>query len=512
MRRPEAVQSEPAEKWRGNPRLLSFLLVLLPLAIGCWLLLERLGDPLWHDEIYTLERFATGDARNAFLDYSLPNNHILFSAVYGWLRALLGLTTGEPVALRLLLLPSFLAGIVLFFLACRREFGAAGAGLAALLLATSHPVLLQALQIRGYGPSLALVALALLLLPDLRRKPLSWRRGVLFGCAGTLCVGILPTNLLAFAVFPAWLLIDAAFATEKTAVRALLLRLAAVGLPPLLGLLFLVPVWSQVPEALRHGAATTLAELARGWPLAALRDFWWLLPLALLPLFWRDSRRQGMLQLALLLAALLVPLLLILPLPAVPNSRVLYPVLPLVLAPLAAGAGLGLRQLLKTRVWLGYALVAAALIVCGDWRERTQAGFASRYPPDRYVYDLYDHSHLYRFPFLEAIAAAQTELQRAPAALVLTNGCDALTFFWYYQRRMPPELARQTPLFWQGQLSEARPLAFLRGWGRPVVVVASGEDAARALAQQLFPDAPFRLMLARDCGILRVYRLSAAGR
>ena len=81
------------------------LIALALIALGAVLRIERLGNALDYDEIWTLEDFATGTIREIFTRLSLPNNHPLNSLSVKWISSL----SREGFALRL---PAFAAGIL----------------------------------------------------------------------------------------------------------------------------------------------------------------------------------------------------------------------------------------------------------------------------------------------------------------------------------------------------------------------------------------------------------------
>lgn len=508
--------SDLAQRRRGwfSPRLFLLLLAVLPTGCGVWLALPRLGFWLWHDEIYTLQCFATGRLRDALLDYHLPNNHILFSAVFGQLRELLGLQLLDILPMRLLMLLSFAAMLLLAFLLTRRIAGNWAAAMLAMLLATSHPILAYAIQIRGYGPSCILTLTALWALWHLREAGCARRWLIVYVASGFVSVGILPTNLCVFAVLAAWFALWQVQAGGWGVLRgrALWRRLSFVALTPLSGLAFLLPVYGQVAQSLQGGAVTPLPELLVVWPWAALRDFWWLLPVAALPLLRRETRREGALYLALLASALAVPLLCAGVLSSPPNSRVFYPVLPLVYAALAWGVWLGARTLLRGRaIALAAGAVLLLLPALGYWRESNGAWYFERYPRDAYIHDLYDHTYQYDYRIVETIQQTQRLGAAAPPSFVVIGDCDPMCVFWYCRLLYGEEGIAGMPMVWYGMFAEREQTRerFKRLYQKRqngFVIARSAEEAARAVKDITLPAQPL-LSNVGDFGVFQLFRL-----
>lgn len=188
----------------GAPRsslLARWAPILLPALAGLVLARRRFTDEPWHDEVYTLDVFATS-VKAAFTDYHAPNNHVLFSAALALWRKL---SPGEESMLFLRMLPAacFAASAVVLAAAVKRAAGAAAGALAAVVFVSLHVTLNYALQLRGYGPSWLAVSGALWAAAAWRATP---RPAFLcaFAACAAIAVGILPTNLLPSLAIGAW--------------------------------------------------------------------------------------------------------------------------------------------------------------------------------------------------------------------------------------------------------------------------------------------------------------------
>lgn len=124
------------------------LIALALIALGAVLRIERLGNALDYDEIWTLEDFATGTIREIFTRLSLPNNHPLNSLSVKWISSL----SREGFALRL---PAFAAGILTIPLAGMLSlmlFRRRSTALWTMLFAAlSAPLALYSQLARGYS-------------------------------------------------------------------------------------------------------------------------------------------------------------------------------------------------------------------------------------------------------------------------------------------------------------------------------------------------------------------------
>ncbi|MFH0910187.1 MAG: hypothetical protein V1918_01570, partial [Planctomycetota bacterium] len=116
---------------------LELFFLLLPFFAAFAFLFPHLYDDVWYDEGYMLERFATGRVWDAFTDYHLPNNHILYTVALSLWKRMLGSSAGSVAALRAPLLVLFAATLILLPKARRRMGETEGASLGVMLFATS---------------------------------------------------------------------------------------------------------------------------------------------------------------------------------------------------------------------------------------------------------------------------------------------------------------------------------------------------------------------------------------
>ncbi|MBL9122543.1 MAG: hypothetical protein JNG90_02845, partial [Planctomycetaceae bacterium] len=168
---------------------------LLAAAVPIYLLASRLTLDLWADEVYTLYDFAAQPIARIISDYSAPNNHILYSLVLHPLA----LVTQREIWLRLPSLGFALGTLLLVFRLALRTSGVTSAIGATLALGLNVMFLTHALQVRGYGLSMLLLAgLLELAIPG---APGSTRRHrlVLVPLVGAAFLYVLPTNALFLA-------------------------------------------------------------------------------------------------------------------------------------------------------------------------------------------------------------------------------------------------------------------------------------------------------------------------
>jgi hypothetical protein len=329
-----------------RPKLYLFTVIAL-LLLGVIRVLPGLADEIWQDEAATLLLFASQGVLHPFVDYTLPNNHMLFSAVL----AALWSPGQDPQLLRLLMLGCWGLTLLLFAVIGPRVVGRAATLVGLALLAASSLAIDFGLQLRGYAFSWPWTLLTLL--AALRFMQCGLRRhGTALAVVALANVLILPTNLLGNALCvllagvhtgctqgftPAW---------RRRAAMGLVLATSGIG--------YYVMVWVELLAHAGHRWSDwSRAELLGHWALASTGQFLWFLPLAGLavahtftrPGFWRmpasDAVRNG--ALALMFAVIVGATVLTLPL--TPFPRNLVPLLPL--AALVIGALLmdGLRAL-----------------------------------------------------------------------------------------------------------------------------------------------------------------------
>ena len=383
---------------------------------------------LWQDEAKTLVLFASRGFVHPFTDYSIPNNHILFSALLSVWRSAFG--DSLPV-LRALPLLCFLASLGVLAGAARRLGGREASWLACLLFGTSHVTLNFAVELRGYGASWLPVAAALWIAPGFAERGGAGRGAAYVACHAA-AVALIPANALAGAILALW---STALAVASGRLRERALRLVVMALAPAVGGLAYAAVWPQLLAATAwdypEGAQWSTAGVFLHWLWATLVDFWWLAPLLAVGLagLARDARRGGpesaSAHSALWLAAscALVPPAAFGLAPRTPPPRLLVSLLPIWYALFAVGLAAGWRVLLAgrpgmergARLALPVAALAVALV-----RESDNAGFASRHADPTVPHDLYDQMYHHEYD-PAATARLMRELEGRSPGLFLTD-------------------------------------------------------------------------------------------
>jgi hypothetical protein len=296
--------------------------------IGTVHLLPELANPVWQDEAATLMIYASGNVRDAFADYTMPNNHMLFSAALS-----LVWSPGEDgIRLRLLPLISWFTTLLIFAGAMPR-FAFATRVCAVALFSASAVTAAFALQLRGYAFSwpfaLLVCASAPAFVVDGKRSA-----GIIYLLASVASVAILPSNALIAACCSGWTLLIL-IAQRQTCRRAWQRALLA-SVVPIAALALYLPHLEQLRQHANAGWSDwTDRALIGHWLLAAGGQYLPLLPLfaaGLWPALRAHARslslpdEHGGLLLGALGGGTLLALL-ILPIALFP--RVLVPLLPL---------------------------------------------------------------------------------------------------------------------------------------------------------------------------------------
>lgn len=262
------------------------IFVALP-AIFC---ATRLNLDLWGDEVYTLFHFAAQPVPGIVTDYSLPNNHILYSLL---IRPVFLVTTDEY----LLRLPSLLISVSTLIFTFRLAWlliGRDAAAWATWALGLNVMFQVHTMQIRGYGLSMLLIAvMANVAVPDWKDSPparLVWWRYVGVVLLGAALLYTIPTNALFMAPLMIWgvAMTWSTHALRSEVVKYVLAWLAAW----LCGLALYLPILRQLTA--HHSPASTISVIhaSREYVVAANHDLWplWLLlPPALI--IWRRRTR-----------------------------------------------------------------------------------------------------------------------------------------------------------------------------------------------------------------------------
>jgi hypothetical protein len=274
----------------------------LILAVALIFRLERINDPMGHDESYTFVVFASS-LWNAVTNYHLPNNHIFHTVLVFLSTRLFGI---QPWAVRL---PALLAGLLLIpvgYGLAKTIYDRYTALLAALLIAVLNGPIFYATNGRGY----TLVALFTLL--TLWLAQIVWREknlaawGLLALLASLGCYTV-PVMVFPLGVVFGWLFLENLFASSEAYHSKLdflrfwlMAGLATAGLTLLL----------YAPIFIYSGPQKVFAN---GWVLPATWEFFW----AETPRRWLSTWQQWTLG-----APAIVPVLLLIGLVL---SLVLYP-------------------------------------------------------------------------------------------------------------------------------------------------------------------------------------------
>lgn len=332
----------------------------LALGILIMAILARPFLPAWYDENYTLIFFVDRGPGTFFFDYHLPNNHVLYSfTLWAW-RAVLGDGLVTARLLSLLLTALALPGLYL----AGRALGDARIGIvAALMLALSHIVAAFAGQLRGYGMSIGLIALALGFAARWQADHFrSSRHGLAYAAAGGLAIAAIPSNLLFVFAISVWLVIAGRAWRAPHRVRILLLAAA-----PLLGFLAYAGMWAQFRAAGSHAQDV---YTYRDFITLMLRQVFvddspWSLPLIAFGL-WRARGRPALRPFAWLGLAV-IGILLAPAVTTIPFDRNFVPLL--VFVSLLSAVGLvALGDALPSRQ-TGLALLAVLVVVMSLGRE-----------------------------------------------------------------------------------------------------------------------------------------------
>jgi hypothetical protein len=183
---------------------------------------QNINLDFWNDEIYTLKHFTFISIPQIFLDYHVPNNHILFNLINHLYLSLIGVDTlfqlmNHPYLLRVV--PLVYSGFTLIFAykTAKKTHSRTAALLASIILITTIPFLNFSLQIRGYGLSMLLLNMVVYYGISYLKKP--QRKSLIFvGIITTLLVYTIPSNL--YFVFSILLVYGILFLKNLIKIRA----------------------------------------------------------------------------------------------------------------------------------------------------------------------------------------------------------------------------------------------------------------------------------------------------
>lgn len=196
-------------------------------ALGVLLRLAFLDQPIRYDEAFTFLEYASRGLEYSISTYTLPNNHLLHTALVALTTRLLG---DSLFAIRL---PAFLAGVMLApvsYLATRLPYGRKAALLAAGLVSASSGLIEYSTNARGYS-LVCLFTVALFGLGAYVRQRPNSAGWLLLATVGALGLFTLPTMLFPLGAVMLWLGISWLFREPKHSSPAgFLFSLLAAGL------------------------------------------------------------------------------------------------------------------------------------------------------------------------------------------------------------------------------------------------------------------------------------------
>ncbi|KAF0243874.1 MAG: hypothetical protein FD180_2999 [Planctomycetota bacterium] len=464
--------------------------VVLPALAALAIARERFADLPWHDEVYTLNVFATSVGK-ALTDYHAPNNHVLFSAALALWR---DCTPGDESLLSLRLLPAlcFALSAGVLAAAVRRMAGSAFGAAAGCLFASLHVTQNFALQLRGYGPSWLPLAGALWAAVAWIESPRAALLALFAACAA-ISVGIVPTNVFPALALGAW----AAWHAFRRGKRA---EAAVFALAPLAGALFYAAVLPQLgAQAAGFAPRVTRIEFTLEWIISLAKDLGWLVPAAAIGLAallkrMRVNPAPGVgAKLGLILAVAAAALATAVLLPHAPYPRVLVPALPLFCAAIAIlcrEAIAGFRAVPVHRA--GVALAAAAFVIGLAREAAAKAPLPGTRPHSLYL----QYFHRGFRPDLALESAA--DAGNGGTVLALTDDADLLALT-RAARAFPALDVRYSGTF----APTARGLASARS--AVVAVIATDESSARSAVRML---GAVDLSPVADTGFFKVWRVT----
>ena len=171
------------------------------LLLGAFLafLSSYLWRDLWFDEALTIQNFALlPSAATIYNAYVIPNNHIVYTVfLHWWLKLAPGFL---PLDLWCRLLSVLIGGgtLAVLYYFFQKRIKPLPLFLALFALAVSSPFLIYSTAVRGYALSMLWVALALAYALNYAEKG-KGKDAVLYGLFSLLCVGTIPSNLVALA-------------------------------------------------------------------------------------------------------------------------------------------------------------------------------------------------------------------------------------------------------------------------------------------------------------------------
>lgn len=234
------------------PLILQRITALLCLVLIAAALYFHFGEPLWNDEIYTLQTFVLKGFGVTLTDYHVPNNHILANLLYGlWLQVSavsdLGVLLDHPWRIRLM--PAVFSGLTLWYVfQAGKQLGDRSTGwLALVLLLSGITFQAYAFQVRGYALTMAAsAALAAGCLQWAAGKPFSRLQQVGLGLSAAVLLYTLPSNLYAWAAAFGGLVLAQIWTARTEGMKPLWPMILTLSAGALLAFLCYQPVLQQL--------------------------------------------------------------------------------------------------------------------------------------------------------------------------------------------------------------------------------------------------------------------------
>ncbi len=210
--------------------------------------LSFLSSDLWFDELVTLNDFARKEnLRDIFLSYPVANNHILFSFVL-WIWLQLTDHNVFELIIRFLNLIIAISGLLFIYHNTRKLFDELQAFFIVLILVFSPLYLNFAFQLRGYGLTIFLSALATI--GSLYIIEGKTQKGSIYFIIGTVLLPcVMPVNILlniSLILFMHWTLLNLQRSRRH---RNLLLILSFASIA---GFGIYIPIFDQFINVLKH--------------------------------------------------------------------------------------------------------------------------------------------------------------------------------------------------------------------------------------------------------------------
>ena len=323
------------------------------------------GEPLWNDEIYTLEKFVLKGIGTILTDYHVPNNHILAN-IFHWLWVELTAVGGlgelldQPWRIRLLPLGLSVLTLWLLFRAGHQIGGRPAGWLSLLMLLSGVTFQSYAFQVRGYALSMtASAAVSALLLQWAAGKPLTRLQQAGLALATAALLYTLPSNLYFWAAAIGGVVIAQAVSRRPEGIKPVLWPAALLAGGAVLAFLCYQPVLGQMQNSAYFATGASFqGEHVRKSGLVMSHFFsgrWLLLPVVVAGVYWGWKKGgAARKQLAWLLPVLILPFLFSALRGDLPPERIYLVLLPVFTLALTAGIYHVLERLATPRKTIAY--------------------------------------------------------------------------------------------------------------------------------------------------------------